>query len=413
MYVFLASSFLQEGRKIWKRNILLMSSPTRSLFTPGKPSSSASEPAASVKALAAHLKRTSPADLRNLSSDTLKLAMEEMKMPADQRADVDLWMHALAPSAISSAVSSDTSTLANAVERQRLAQVFPWMPQEEAALRQIQRLADDWNSGADAALKALKEEFESKARAGLLGALESLIGQYCLYCTDPKYAAYLLMALLLRIPAAQRIPVHNWMVAGDMARATKESFGSAIAILETPLFPVCAGLQSANMKLLESALSRVSPPEVSGGGWLPVAQIDGSWGVDTSPLESAFAAELANVRTQTSHSHHHQQPRPADNRRGPRYAQPAYHHQHSAYPQQQSRQPHQQTRRYGPRGAGPDHHDPDALLDALFAPASPAPSSAPVQVPSAPPTAKKSESAPPQGATAPPSSPSTAPKRRF
>jgi hypothetical protein len=124
---------------------------------------------------------------------------------------------------------------------------------EEAARRQLELFARDWLEDPVKARQALMEDFEARARLGTLGPLESLAGQYALYAKDPAYGGYLLMSLLLRLPASKRIYVHNWAIAGDMPRATREAYGGAISRLARPLFPCVPGLAAANAKLLQDS----------------------------------------------------------------------------------------------------------------------------------------------------------------
>lgn len=193
-----------------------------------------------------------------------------------------------------------TKTLASAIELQRLAKIFKWMPHEEAAIRQVERMQQEWAGGEEKAMAALQAEFQSRAKNGSLTPTEALIGQYCLFCLDSRYARFMLMSLFLRVPPGQRIPVHNWAIAQDMPRATKEAYGDAICNLTTPLYPHCAALEAINTRLLQGR--KQVEPDVEGGGWIPVIQDEtGRYGVslDVSMMENEIKdlrQQLTNVR---------------------------------------------------------------------------------------------------------------------
>ena len=336
----------------------------RSLFTPAPQRSRPGEPPEAVTEIVRHLRLDDVALLRRVSPSTICAAVDELHLPAASRAAIDLWLKDDAPQ--STVVSDGTTALAEAVERQRLGRIFPWLAAEEAALRQMERFRRDWTDDPKQAKEALRSEFASKAKNNTLGALESLVGQYCLYCTDAEFGGYLLMSLLLRIPTQSRITVHNWMVANDMPRATKEAYGVAIANLSTPLFPPCAGLEAANTKLLDAALvmpahggdTDTSP---RGGGHLALTQVDGNWVADSTPVEHALNALQQQINSL------------AAQRRGVKSQPPPY-----ANPPPRYAQYAQRTYRRGPRGSGPGlAEEDDPALDALFPSTLPQPTTPP------------------------------------
>ena len=320
-----------------------MSSPSRSLFSPQRSKEAPPEP---VGALLKHLKLASVDDLFKVSTATITAAVAEMKLPSSACAVIDI---ALSSRLGSSKIDSGTAALADAVESQRLSRIYKWLPAEESARRQLARFSEDWEVGQKQAMEGLRSEFSARAKAGSLGPLEALIGQYCLYSEDAEYARFMLMSLLLRVPATQRVAVHNWAVAQDMPRATKEAYGDNIAALTIPLYPYSSSLEVCNTKLLESAVTPAGgadPRWIDGAGWLPVSQQqDGQYGVDTAPLDSAIAQELNDLR---------QQVRELTTRVG----------RGRGRGQQQYRQysPYYGRGRY-PRGGEPT---PDSFLDTLF-----------------------------------------------
>lgn len=150
----------------------------------------------------------------------------------------------------------------------------------------MEMFSRDWSDDPVRAKKALIEDFEARARLGSLGSLESLAGQYALYCPDAAYGSYLLMSLLLRLPPAKRIQAHNWAVAGDMPRGTREAYGAAIARLDRPLFPCVPGLAAANTKLLQGSAPSDSQLDIHGGGVLPVVHGPTGPVVDVTAVET-------------------------------------------------------------------------------------------------------------------------------
>jgi hypothetical protein len=377
-------------------------------FSPSNCPPASNKIPAVINKLAAHLKRELVDDLRLISAQTIEAAMTELNLPPASRAEVDIWLHTQhRVSTNEDKTSNSTSTLADAVERQRLARLFPWLADEEAALRQNQRFARDWQDDQEAALTALRADFEAKAKNNTLGSLESLVGQYCLYCDDPAYGCYLLMSMLLRLPVSSRIPVHNWMVANDMPRGSKEAYGSAISSLQVPLFPVVPGLAPANAKLLESA--------PTGGGMLQIGQVDGAWVADASPIEQQLellqqqVARLQQQQQRPQQQQRQQQQPPQQQQQQYRQRQP-YSGQQQQYQQpqqQQYQQPQQQQyqqrqRQLRPRGGTPAGGETDPIFDALFANIPPAPATTvhkPEAFPNGPPTATAPPSVPPQVAT--------------
>lgn len=382
-----------------------MTTPSRSLFSPGvprpAPAAAAVLPVPVIK-LMAHLKVASLQDLARCSAATISAATAELKMLAPDTAAIDI---ALATASTPPA-GSDVGALASAVEMQRLSRIFRWMPAEEAAVRQLRRFASDFAEGEKPAFDALRAEYAARAKAGSLGALETLVGQYLLYAPDHAYSAFFLMSLLLRVPATQRVALHNWAVAQEMPRATKEAYGDAIAALATPLFPHCSALEACNTKLLESTPPSGGAPD--GAGWLAVSQAaSGAYGVDTAPLDSAIATELEGLRRQVRElSERVASAPPAPRRgRGQQYYQ-QQHQQHQSYHQYDN-----QRQNFGGRGGrggrgygirGGDQGDP--ILDALFDFNSTAPPPPPaVSTPPAPPSQPATKAAAKPPAPAPPS----------
>jgi hypothetical protein len=243
------------------------------------------------------------ADLTKLSTPTLTRAFDDLGFTTKDRGAVEL--------ALSKATSQDgTTALAKSVDAQRMATMFPWVPAEEKAIRQLRRFADDWATNGEAkAMATLKQEYIARAKAGMLTPTEALIGQYTLFCSsdDTKYGSFMLMSLMLRVPVDDRVSIHNWAIAQEMPNATKEAYGAAIAQLSFPLFPVDEQLTATNTKLLTGispsggSVNTVFATQPTGAGGLPLLQAtDGTYGVDTTPIEQPFGSEIQNLRREVA-----------------------------------------------------------------------------------------------------------------
>jgi hypothetical protein len=358
------------------------------------------------------LKLTSPAQLHEMKSKTMETAIQELKLDGAAQAELDLWLHASRPSStarVTGANQDATSILANEVRRQADHVQFPWLAAEEAARRSIEAMQKEFLADKDKAFDALRSLFVAKARISSLGQVENLVGQYLLYAPDRDYAAYLLMSLLLKTPAVNRVSMHNWMIASDMPRSDVEAYGAAIQALTSPLYPATAPLSSQNQQLLEKALSPASPSgggvtwdvgtPVVGSGVLPVMQYPEGPGVDMAQVEqvvnhlqqqiSAHQQQLSALKKQKSQAQRqasatprgqppaqpHLLPAPQPQRRNQQQQQQPY-QQVPQYQQQQ--QPPTYSRR-NPRGAG----EPDTFWDSLF-PGATAPPTPPPPPPPAP-----------------------------
>ena len=348
------------------------------LRVPARPASSAT-----IDRVVAELRVSSVGELSAVSRDTMARVFDLLSLDARARVEVELAV------ARASTTTDGNTVLARAVDQQRLVKIFPWVADEERALRQLERFSLDWQEGKDQAQKSLRSEFVSRAKAGLLGPLEAIVGQYCLFTTNSEYGCFLLAALLLRVPPEDRVTTHNWAIAQELPRATKEAYGTAIARLQVPLFPVLEALEAANTRLLQGKPT----PSVSGGsastvdplgdGWLGVQQAqDGSYGVETAPLDTVIKAELDGLRAELralrsqyggrggrggrhqDQNSYQQQPY--------QQQQPAHQYQQQQRGNQQYQQPQQQRYnkkdRRGPAGSGDLQPAQQSFLDDLFKP---------------------------------------------
>ena len=367
----------------------------------------ASAPSAPIQLVMHSLKIQSIADLALLSKASIDSECVALKLSASDKAEIEIAI------AKFSSHRDGTSALANAVELQRLQRIWPWKTDEERALRQLTRFQEDYAAGDVDAMKALRAEFISRAKSGLLGNLETLVGQYCLFSSDSKYGAYLLMCLLLRLPPDSRINTHNWAIAQELPRATREAYGSRIAALTLPMFPHDPALEAVNTKILQGSSKTAGQnlDLVDGAGWLPVLQHQesGAYGVETLPLDTAIKAEFDNLRGQIQRlqqqqgqpnqfqngdnngrrgrGNRHQQPQQPQYQQQPQQQQQPYQQQQRPPPPYQQQQQSKWRRPTGGASSQPAQPSPVLELDDIFAP--------------------------PQATAPPPSAPASAVKPRF
>jgi hypothetical protein len=123
--------------------------------------------------------------------------------------------------------------------------VFPWKHEQKTAL--LIGTSAMRNAATSEEDEALRKEFISKAKAGLLDCTEVVVGSMLLFEEDLECSRRKLLSILLRVPQAQRLPVYNWMQASRLEEGVLMSHGPAIAQLQTPLFP--APLHHLNERL--------------------------------------------------------------------------------------------------------------------------------------------------------------------
>jgi hypothetical protein len=239
-------------------------------------------------------------NIEALGAATLELAFRDLNFTPQQRATVEIGIKRLQNAA--GQTNDGNKELAAAVQLSHLSKTFPWLLVEDKAKRQLQRFVEDWRR--ENAFARLREEFGARARAGTLGPYETFAGQYLLYADDADYGLYLFMAMLLRVPPADRLPLHNWAVAQELPVAVKETYGEVLGNLQVPLFPANAGLEAYNTKTLEAARERQDQAtrphaDILGAGALPVVNNT----VDVTAIEQ-FAAQ---VQQQLSHLQRTQQ----------------------------------------------------------------------------------------------------------
>jgi hypothetical protein len=157
--------------------------------------------------------------------------------------------------AASNAEKTSDNQLATYFREKEDREVFPWKTAMAAATVQIEHLRK--SAAAPDAVETLRRTFVAQSRARLLHPMENVVCQYVLYgdAVDRLFLAH----LLLDVPPASRLGVHNWNVAATMAAARREAYGTQIAALQFPLFPDFPDLMPLNSKLLAEL------PAVSGG----------------------------------------------------------------------------------------------------------------------------------------------------
>jgi len=273
--------------------------------TPLRPAQRSADTAAFTR-LCQHLEET-PANVVRLSEAIISQAMDEMKMRAKDRAKCALAMLQLRP------LGDGSRELAAAVDATRLQKVFPWIPKEDKAKRHLLRFAEEYRTPDP--WSRLRETYVARAKADTLGPLEALVGQYLLYTQDNDYGRFLLMSLLLHTPVPDRLILHNWAIAQELGQVIKESYGSHIELLPSPLYPPNSGLDAYNLRLLDATSKSTAFPrehslqpsdglpsggnscvpfvlggmDPAGDGWLGVTQnAEGQYGVDTTTYDTAL-----------------------------------------------------------------------------------------------------------------------------
>jgi hypothetical protein len=161
---------------------------------------------------------------------------------------------------------------------------------------------------------SFSHEGVERLRETFIAKCEIITGQYCLFA-DADAGRYQLMSLILRLPLEQRLPTHNWNVASSWSEADLLASGAQIVALRTPLFPAVPALEALNAKALDATIPveggagekfdagriwghRANPfgTRVEGGTAWPVTQAaDGSYNVDTSPLEAGIKDAFDNA----------------------------------------------------------------------------------------------------------------------
>lgn len=191
----------------------------------------------------------------------------------------------------------------------------PW--RIAAARAKTQTDAIEKAFGEKGAWDTLSAAFLAKAKAGLFSPLEALCLQYLVLGggSGDNWPTFLLASVLVNVPPAARLAVHNWAVAAEMPEALREANGPAIAALNAPLFPYGRGFESLNARLLASVsgggpASALFAPSLSGGLWEQPSRrpppyptgagalaIRGPGGQQTAELETTpLEAELATIK---------------------------------------------------------------------------------------------------------------------
>jgi hypothetical protein len=252
-----------------------------------------------------------PSALAMLTDATIAEAAVELNLSLVDRAALEHYV---------STVRAQRPTLADVAERAENLKLYTWKEAESRAIRLGGKFTEDFEAArakGDDPFKPLLAHFESNARAGLLSPESSLVLSYVLYAQDSSFGRYMLASLLLYVPHDQRLPTHNWLLAQQLDSGMKHAVGAQIEQLRFPLFPPNAqGADTLNAKLMRGDPTALAVGHgrssdgmytadplftdgrtATGAGALPLQQLqDGSYAVDTAPIEHAFGAEIEKLR---------------------------------------------------------------------------------------------------------------------
>jgi hypothetical protein len=193
---------------------------------------------------------------------------------------------------------------------------YPWKIAENRASIQLGHLAAQFAEPNP--FEPLKKIFLAQAKAQQLAPIENVVLQYLLFSKNPDLARFTLANLLLTIPPAARLSVHNWAVAAGMSRARREAYGHAIENCAWPLFPDEEDLMTLNSRLLvavavpalegvaatatdNGVYAKKSAEQFWGGGSLPILTSENGTFLETGPLEAALAhlgGQISTLQTQ-------------------------------------------------------------------------------------------------------------------
>jgi len=235
------------------------------------------------------------ADLSSADDTTLREALEDLGIRGLDKAAVLSKIREL-PTARQ---KDNSGTLADYFRAERARLVEPWRNAAEKADNIVKGIKRQ-------SIEEQKELFLDMAKNAMLTEQEVLFGQYLFYGDTAD--VHLLRGLLLAARGADRIRIHNFVVASAREESFLRMHGEALQGLAFPLFPAARVFAALNEKLLVEVVpcggrapkaaggtAKQRPSvyaartDVDGGGALPVVPADnGSWVVDTTPIENAF-----------------------------------------------------------------------------------------------------------------------------
>ena len=218
----------------------------------------------------------------------------------------------IAVARLRSAPPAEDSTLRNYFSQREAREAEPWRRAARAAEVQIEGFARAF--AEQGCWDTLRAEFLEGAKGGVFSEIEALFLGYllCAPAGGEDRARFDIASLLVRVPPAGRVAVHNWRVASGMPAARREGHGAAIAAMPWPLFPDRGGFEALNGRLFaQLPLSGGAPrperprtdvfargrPVLKGAGWLHGFGPDGSQtlALETSPLEARLAQLSSEV----------------------------------------------------------------------------------------------------------------------
>ncbi|MDP3759028.1 MAG: hypothetical protein Q8R01_00765 [Ramlibacter sp.] len=279
---------------------------------------------------------------------------------------------AAAAAAVATA-GTDSAALREYFAAQESRTLEPWRATLEIRKR-------EWEAFGRKTQAELINEMVDQAKARALTSSDVLQLMYLFFTNADAQRSY--AACVLRRRGHSRIRVHNWLVAREIGEDFLAEFGPRLDDLPFPLFPPDPRFSTLNTRLLNEAAqvvgagSRALPSvflwddvasTVRGAGALPVTQIEGQWGVDTSPIEVAFTHLQARVEGLEKQAQRQQrQAQPQTQHQQPQQHQRTYQQQSYQQPQQSYQQPQQQYQQQRSRGRRGGAQGGATYADATF-----------------------------------------------
>ena len=187
------------------------------------------------------------------------------------------------------AKKSPVTSIGEHIEEESLAKAFPHRAQQKQARLLYQHACADLK-GADADAQ-LRKEYIRKAKGETVDPVLTVMSNFLLFAPDLELGRRSLLALMLRVPTAQRLAVYNWHVAEAMPAAVVTSNGSAIANLQGPMFPHTEALEQLNERMWTGEIKGGGPRVSLWGGEpnIPLQQAqDGTFFIDGANIANAI-----------------------------------------------------------------------------------------------------------------------------
>lgn len=251
-----------------------------------------------MDALACHLKQEVDG-VPKLSDALIQKGMDALHFSLADMAEVEMFV-AAARAATAKAEKTDEPLAVHFNEKERRER-DPWRVTHQRLLAERKELAK-------ASMTEIQAKFVDLAKGHLLTADEVLTATYLLWAIPDAQKFF--AGIILSKRGLERTRAHNFFVAANVeaSEAFLTAHGERLVNLAWPLFPPDARFSALNVALLfeadaaatatgggrqrtPSVYRSVVPSDALGGGMLPVTQAnDGSYGVDVTPIETAFNA---------------------------------------------------------------------------------------------------------------------------